>query len=106
LGARNLKADSPQGTDQRSVRPMAPLDEQVEGIATREDLAAFVETLRRDLEENPKQWENPTLATFLGALGSWIEDMDGFYRHHGREVAKAPTWKTIGEMLAAARIYE
>ena len=82
------------------------LHAQVEGIVTREDLVAFVEALRSDLEANPKQWENPTLAAFLGALVSWIEDMDGFYRSQGREAPKTPTWKTFGEMLAAAGVYE
>jgi hypothetical protein len=85
---------------------MKPLHEQVDAISSREDLVTFIEALRRDLDANPKEWENPTLVAFLGALASWIEDMDGFYLNSGREIPRTPTWKTIGEMLAAARVYE
>lgn len=90
----------------REVKAMKELHEQVAEIQTRADLVAFVEALRADLKANPKKWENATLDTFLGALASWTEDMDGYYRNHGREVPQTPTWKTVGEMLAAARIYE
>jgi len=46
------------------------------------------------------------LESFLGALASWVEDMDGYYQNQGREVPPTPTWKMFGEMLAAARVYE
>jgi hypothetical protein len=49
---------------------------------------------------------NANLDAFLGGLASWIEDMDGYYQSRGLEVPQRPTWKTLGEMLAAARIYE
>ena len=85
---------------------MKPLHEQVDTIETRDELVAFINSLRDDLIANPKQWENSTLETFLGALASWTEDMDGFYVNRGREIPRTPSWKTLGEMLAAARIYE
>lgn len=85
---------------------MKPLHEQVDTIETRDELVAFINALRDDLIANPKQWENSTLETFLAALASWTEDMDGFYVNHGREIPRTPSWKTVGEMLAAARIYE
>ena len=82
------------------------LHDQVAAIHTRDDLAAFVEALRLDLQSNPGAWENPTLERYLSALASWIEDMDGYYRNRGDEPPKSPTWRTVGEMLIAARIYE
>jgi hypothetical protein len=85
---------------------MSELHEQVAAIETREDLVAFVQALQADLVRNPDRWENPSLDRFLGALASWIEDMDGFYLNQGRAPPSTPTWRTIGEMLAAARIYE
>jgi len=85
---------------------MKELHEQVAEIQTRAELVAFIEALRADLKANPKKWENPTLESFLGALASWIEDMDGYYQNQGREIPQTPTWKTFGEMLAAARVYE
>jgi hypothetical protein len=85
---------------------MKELHEQVAEIQTRADLVAFIEALRADLTANPKKWENSTLESFLAALASWTEDMDGYCRNQGREVPQTPTWRTLGEMLAAARIYE
>jgi hypothetical protein len=82
------------------------LHEQVAEIRTRADLVAFVEALRRDLHVKPEGWENATLESFLGALASWIEDMDGYYQNKGLDIPQSPTWKTLGEMLAAARVYE
>jgi hypothetical protein len=85
---------------------MKTLHEQVAEIQTRADLVAFVEAFQSDLRQQPENWENSTLDSFLGALASWIEDMDGYYQNKGSEVPRSPTWKTFGEMLAAARIYE
>jgi hypothetical protein len=85
---------------------MKALHEQVATIETREELVGFINALRRDLIANPSQWENSTLDTFLAALASWTEDMEGFYVNQGREIPKTPSWKTVGEMLAAARVYE
>jgi hypothetical protein len=85
---------------------MKELHEQVAEIQTRDDLVAFIKALRSDLRADPKKWENATLESFLDALASWTEDMDGYYQNHGREVPQTPTWKTLGEMLAAARVYE
>ena len=85
---------------------MKALQEQVAEIVTRDDLVVFIERLRSDLESNSAQWENPTLGAFLAALGSWIEDMHGYYLNHGREPPTTPSWRTVAEMLAAARVYE
>lgn len=85
---------------------MKELHEQVSEIQTRSDLVAFIEALRRDFQAHPETWENASLDSFLSALASWAEDMDGYYQNKGLEVPKNPIWKTFGEMLAAARIYE
>lgn len=85
---------------------MKELHEQVSEIETRAHLVAFIETLRSDLRAQPEKWENASLDSFLGALASWTEDMDGYYQNRGLEAPQTPTWKTLGEMLAAARIYE
>jgi hypothetical protein len=85
---------------------MKELHERVGETQTREDLAALIEALRVDLATRPENWENATLESFLAALASWTEDMDGYYRNHGREAPDVPTWRTFGEMLVAARNYE
>ena len=85
---------------------MSTLHEQAAAIKTREDLVEFVVALQVDLLSHPERWENASLDRFLGALASWIEDMDGYYLNQGKPSPETPGWRTIGEMLAAARIYE
>jgi len=82
------------------------LEEKIQSIETKEDLAEFIAGLRQDLASCPGDWENPSLELFLEALGAWIGDMDGFYSNAGRAVPAQPTWRTVAEMLAAARVYE
>lgn len=88
------------------VKAMKELHEQVAEVQTRADLIGFIEALRADLKSHPEKWENPTLESFLGALASWTEDMDAYYQNRGGVPPQNPTWKTFGEMLAAARVYE
>jgi hypothetical protein len=82
------------------------LHQQVAGVDGKQALADFVEALREDLRTNPSEWESATLDRFLGALASWIEDSDGYYRNRGEPVPTLPSWRNIAEMLAAARVYE
>lgn len=84
---------------------MKELHEHVAVIARKEDLVSFIQTLRDDLVAHPEQWENSSLETFLDALASWTEDMEGYYRNRNEPIPQ-PTWKMFGEMLAAARTYE
>jgi hypothetical protein len=46
------------------------LHDDVERIETREDLAAFVESLRLDYEQDPTKWANDDVSTYLEALAS------------------------------------
>lgn len=82
------------------------LHEQVTGIATREDLVAFVEALRADLLSNPQDWESATLDQYFRALASWLEDCPGYYERTGQDVPTTPSWKNVAEMLIAAKSYE
>ena len=82
------------------------LEEKVEQIKSKEDLADFVAMLRQDLINNPEDWENRDLADFLQALESWVLSMDNLYKNLGREKVRQPSWQTVGEILFAASMYE
>jgi hypothetical protein len=43
---------------------------------------------------------------YIEALGSWVAGSDGYYRNRGVAIPVTPTWKNVGEMLLAAKIYE
>jgi hypothetical protein len=82
------------------------LTERVRSVQTREDLVAFVADLKADLEANPAAWENGDLASFLEAMATWIQDMDGYYQNTGQELSELSPWKFFADVLMAARIYE
>lgn len=82
------------------------LIEKVHSIESREDLSAFITCLLHDLEQNGESWENATLDSYLEALAAWIADMDGYYLNKREAIPAQPTWKAIGEMLMAAKMYE
>lgn len=82
------------------------LREQAEKIQTRDDFVIFIHHLVRDLRTCPEQWENTSLEAYLTAMAAWVQDMDGYYRNRGEQVPQHLTWKHVGEILLAARIYE
>ncbi len=90
------------------------LNELVARVESKETFLRFLEALRADWEEsrnselsNPSSpygpdalgWENPELGAFLEAMKAWTEDM-------GNRLPSEPTWKTLAQMLIAAKIYE
>lgn len=52
--------------------------QNTEKINSREDLASFIEDLQKDLQNNPSNWANRNLASYLEAITAWLRDMDGF----------------------------
>ena len=75
-------------------------------VRTHTDLASLVERLVDDLAARPDGWENADLASYLTALAAWLRDSEGWYRNRGEAVPESPDWRTLGEALLAARVYE
>jgi hypothetical protein len=69
-------------------------------------LLPFVGALLVDLKDRSDEWENPDLATFLQAIKGWVEDMEEYYQNVGEAVPDQPSWKTFGQILLAAKVYE
>ncbi len=68
------------------------------------DLLKVIEGL---MVENKDSWENVAITDFLEALGSWLDDADGFYKNHGLETdAEKPSWQLFADALQAAKNYE
>ena len=75
-------------------------------IVSKEDLSDFIEALRDNFLQSSSEWENPTVDRFLDAMAAWIRSMDDYYRNAGESPPVAPTWRTIAEILSAAKVYE
>lgn len=82
------------------------LNDQVEAIASREELVSFVRSLGQAHSQEPSWWENVDLPSYLEAFAAWVEVMDKAYRNRDETLPSEPSWKMIGEMLLAATMYE
>jgi hypothetical protein len=80
--------------------------EATRAIKTRQDFTEFVRQLLADLQSNPQAWANQSLADYLEAVSAWTQDMEGFYSRRKEPIPEQPTWRTLAEILAAARVYE
>jgi hypothetical protein len=82
------------------------LNETVSRIQTRGDFVILLRELLRDLHANPGEWENGTLDVYFEAMAAWTEDADGYYANQGIPTPEQPSWKTLWEILLAAKYYE
>jgi hypothetical protein len=79
----------------------------LERVSSPEDLAEFVNALRRSLAESPQGWENRTLSAYLEAMSAWLNDAsrsEGTIAH--TNLSKGPSWRTFANILLAASVYE
>lgn len=75
-------------------------------IKTREDFVSFLNNLRKDYLDNISSWENRDIETYLEAMASWVEDMDGFYTNQGLPIPQDPSWKVFADILMGGKVYE
>jgi hypothetical protein len=79
---------------------------QAEDVSDRESLAEFVNSMRADLTESPRDWGNHRLESFLDAMARWIEDSRGLEKNTGQNLEEIPRWTLVALLLDAARIYD
>jgi hypothetical protein len=82
------------------------LEERMHQIQSREDFIDFIGALLADFKDKANEWENRDLDGYLKALKAWVEDMDGYFQNLGERVPDQPSWKTLAQILLAARVYE
>lgn len=83
---------------------MSPLD--TSKISSKEELAQFVNALRRDYAKRGSDWENPDLPRFLDAFQACLEVSDRYYTNVKEDPASVSPYRRIADAFAAARIYE
>ncbi|MGW4237327.1 DUF7660 family protein [Streptomyces sp. NPDC004749] len=82
------------------------VEDKVEAVETRDDLARFLEEAVADLECGRPGWENVRLEDFLEAWAAWLKDMPGVFANRGERVPDQPDWRLVARMVMAARMYE
>lgn len=83
------------------------LVEKAEAIRTREEFIDFVRGLIENHRRHREEWGNDTVESFLFGLLGFCRDMEGYYRNLGQSVdVDRPSWRTLADLLLAARVYE
>lgn len=70
------------------------------------EIVELIRGLSYEVKDNPSEWENRGLPTFLSAMADWIEDMDGYYKNSGQEQPGDKSFDFLRDVLMAARVYE
>lgn len=82
------------------------LKQMADSVNSKEQLAAFVHALSKDLHAHPEEWENNTLEMYFDALAGWLEVSDADHHAKAETAPHSPRWKDIAQMLIAAKAYE
>ena len=85
---------------------MENLVNNTKAISNQEDFLAFIKLLIEDFKTNGNNWENKTLDTYLEAIESWTEDMDGYYLNTNQKIPENINWQVFANILRAATMYE
>ena len=85
---------------------MLKLTEQAKLIKTRDEFIRFVKDLATYLETHPNGHLDQNVIPYLHSIAAWTDDMDGYYENHGEKPPVDPSWRTLGEILIAALLYE
>ena len=76
-------------------------------VTDRNSFIVFIASLRGEFEANPTSWENNTPHSFLSALESNTEDIQGYYDNiHPGIDADMPSWRVFADILKGATMYE
>lgn len=76
-------------------------------VTDRQSFIKFLDLLRKDLMNNPDDWENKTLPDFLEALSAYANDIQGYYNNTKQNIdANKPEWKTFADIFHGAKYYE
>lgn len=66
----------------------------------------FIKFLEEELLNSPT-WRNNDLKTFLEAMISYTEDIQGYYQNTGQETnSNEASWKLFADIIKGATIYE
>lgn len=75
-------------------------------IKTKDDFIEFVNKLSSDNRERSEQWVNNDVPSYLEGIGSWVEDMEGYFMNMQKEMPDNIDWSFMATLLYVGKIYE
>lgn len=82
------------------------MNEALKNIKTKEDFIEFMNILINDIIENPEEWEDKPVKSYLESMQSWVEDMEGYYQNTKQTTPQDINWNFIATLLYVGKIYE
>lgn len=82
------------------------MNEILKNIKTKKDFIDFINILFNDINENPEEWEDKSVISYLESMQSWVEDMEGYYNNTKQEIPRDINWNFIATLLYVGKIYE
>lgn len=82
------------------------MNTQINEIKNKHDFLNFLSLYIKDYNNNKESWTNRNIETFLEAMESWVEDMEGYYENMNLPVPENVSWKIFADILYAAKVYE
>lgn len=82
------------------------MNEVLNSTKTKEDFIEFINVLLRDINENPDEWQDKHVISYLESIQSWVEDMEGYYSNTKQEIPREINWNFIATLLYVGKIYE
>lgn len=79
-----------------------------EKVKSREDFVKFVSELHGNCRRQGAEWDNNSLELYLSGLGSFANDMDGYYENMHKDEnidVEHITWRIAADMLMGAIVY-
>ena len=75
-------------------------------IKSKEEFISFLLKMQEDKNNNDSEWENKSIESYLEAIASWVEDMDGYYSNMNLSKPKDIDWSFIATLFYVGKIYE
>ncbi len=73
---------------------------------SRDDFIAILNNLSRDNRCCNNEWENKDISSYLEAIASWVEDMDGYFENMNLDMPENIDWQFIATLFQVGKIYE
>lgn len=79
---------------------------ELNAIKSKDEFISFLLKMQEDKKNNDSEWENKSIESYLEAIASWTEDMDGYYSNMNLSAPKDIDWSFIATLFYVGKIYE
>ena len=78
----------------------------IDNINSKEKLVSFLKYLSENRNSKKTEWMNNSIEDYLSSIGSWVEDMEGYYNNNNLSIPSNINWSFIATLFYVGKIYE